>query len=275
MNEGGTANGIPVMGLGTYGRTGEAGTELIAAALALGCRHLDTAQSYGTEANVGEAIRRSGIPRDQVFITTKAARVHLARPAMLDGLAGSLERLGTDRIDLTLIHWPAFRDEVPFEHYIEDLAIAQQRGWTRLIGVSNFPIALIDRAEALLGPGRIATNQVEVHPYLQNARLRRHCRQKGIAVTAYMPLAQGRVAADPVLAGIGARRGATPAQVALAFLLAEGLIVIPATSRAAAVAENLGATAVRLEPEDMEAIRALERNGRIVDPPTAPAWDEG
>jgi 2,5-diketo-D-gluconate reductase B len=263
------------MGLGTYGRTGEAGTVLIAAALALGCRHLDTAQSYGTEANVGEAIRRSGIPRDQVFITTKAARVSLARPAMLDGLARSLQHLGTDRIDLTLIHWPAFQDEVPFEHYIEDLAIAQQRGWTRLIGVSNFPIALIDRAEALLGPGRIATNQVEVHPYLQNARLRRHCRDKGIAVTAYMPLAQGRVAADPVLAGIGARQGATPAQVALAFLLAEGLIVIPATSRATAVAENLAATAVRLAPQEMQAIRALERNGRIVDPPTAPAWDLG
>ena len=134
-------------------------------------------------------------------------------------------------------------------------------------------IALIDRAEAIIGKGRIVNNQVEVHPYLQNLKLRRHCASKGIAVTAYLPLARGRTATDPVLCRIGAKHGATGAQVSLAFLMQEGLIVIPATGRTANLAENLDALKIRLEEADLQDIRLLESAERLINPATAPVWD--
>jgi 2,5-diketo-D-gluconate reductase B len=267
------SNGIPVLGLGTSGRTGEDGARAIRMAIDVGFRHIDTAQSYDSEENVGRAIRESGIAREDMFITTKVARVNLARAKFLPSFAGSLERLGVDKIDLTLIHWPAAGGEVPFEHYVEDIAEAQQRGFTRLIGVSNFPIALLEQASRLIGSGRIVNNQVEIHPYLQNRTLRRYCSENGIAVTAYMPLAKGRVAQDPVLQRIGGRHGATPAQVALAFLMQEGLIVIPASTRKEKLEENLRALDVRLDTGEMNEIRALDRGERMINPAVPPAWD--
>jgi 2,5-diketo-D-gluconate reductase B len=266
-------NGIPQFGLGTWQRTGPEGRALIAEALALGYRHIDTAQSYETEKNVGAALSGSGLRRDELFITTKVATVNLARKDFLPSFAGSLERLGLSQIDLTLIHWPSPDPAVPLEHYVEDLAEAQARGWTRLIGVSNFPISLVERAEAVLGPDRIANNQVEVHPFLQNRKLRAHCAARGIAVTAYLPLARGKSAEDPVLQRIGQKHGATGAQVSLAFLMQEGVIVIPATSRSERLAENLGALDLTLDNDDLAAIRALEGGERLVNPATAPDWD--
>lgn len=266
-----TVNGIPAIGLGTYGRTGEQGTQAIRLALDLGYRHLDTAQSYGTEGNVADAIRQSGLAREDVFVTTKVATVNLARETFLPSLRKSVDTLGP--IDLTLVHWPSPKDAVPFEHYVEDLGTAQERGWTRLIGVSNFPIALLTRAIAILGPGRLAANQVEVHPYLQNRRLRAFCAEHAIAVTAYMPLAKGRVAADPVLTAIGERHGATASQIALAFLLAEGLIVIPSSTRRDNLLSNLGAASVTLSGEEIERVRALDRGERMINPAVPPAWD--
>ncbi len=266
-------NGIPQFGLGTWQRKGPEGRALIAEAIAMGYRHIDTAQSYDTEQHVGAAMRESGLARDAFFVTTKVATVNLARTHFLPSFAGSLERLGIDQIDLTLIHWPSIDPAVPFDHTIEDLAEAQTRGWTKAIGVSNFPIALLKRAEEILGPGRIINNQVEVHPFLQNRKLRAHCTEKGIAVTAYLPLARGKTAEDPVLRRIGAKHGATGAQVSLAFLMREGLIVIPATSRPERLAENLGALDVILDEEDIAAIRALDRGERLVNPASAPAWE--
>ncbi len=266
-------NGIPQFGLGTWQRKGPEGKALIAEAIAMGYRHIDTAQSYDTEHHVGAAIRESGIPRADFFVTTKVATTNLARKDFLPSFAGSLERLGIDQIDLTLIHWPSVDPAIPFDQTIEDIAEAQARGWTRLIGVSNFPIALLQRAEAILGPGRIGNNQVEVHPFLQNRKLREHCAARGIAVTAYLPIARGKTAEDPVLRRIGAKHGATGAQVSLAFLMREGMIVIPATSRIDRLAENFGALDVVLDEEDMAAIRALDRGERLVNPATAPAWD--
>ena len=265
--------GIPQFGLGTWQRKGPEGRALIAEALAMGYRHIDTAQSYDTEQHVGAAIRESGLSRDALFVTTKVATTQLARKDFLPSFAGSLERLGLSQIDLTLIHWPSVDPAIPFEHTIEDLAEAKSRGWTRLIGVSNFPIALLDRAEAIIGAGRIVNNQVEVHPFLQNGKLRAHCAARGISVTAYLPLARGKTADDPVLRRIGVKHGATGAQVSLAFLMREGLIVIPATSRAERLAENLGSLDIQLDEEDMTAIRALDRGERLVNPATAPAWD--
>lgn len=266
-------NGIPVLGLGTYGRTGEEGAGVLRRALEMGYRHIDTAQSYDSEENVGRAIRDSGVPRSEVFVTTKVATVNLARDKFLPSLEGSLRRLGLDQIDLTLVHWPSPGGAVPFQHYIGDLAEAQARGYTRLIGVSNFPISLLEKAAEVIGPGRIVNDQVEVHPYLQNRTLRAYCAQAGIAVTAYMPLAKGQVAIDPVLKRIGREHGRSAAQVALAFLLQEGMIVIPASRRPQNLAENLEAVDLRLSPEDLRQIRALDRGERMINPPVPPLWD--
>lgn len=267
-------NGIPAMGLGTFGRTGPEGRAAILDALEAGYRHIDTAQSYGTEANVGEAVRRSGLPRDAVFVTTKIADTHLDSPRALDSVAHSLETMGLDRVDLLLIHWPSQNDAVPFEDYMTALAEAQDRGWTRLIGVSNFPIAHLKRAEALLGPGRLATNQVEIHPYLQAPRLAAYAAAQGLPLTAYQPLAKGRVAGDETLARIGAGHGVTAAAVALAYLLARGHLVIPASSDPRRLRENLAALDVALSDEDLDRIRALDRGERFIDPAKAPAWDD-
>ena len=209
-----------------------------------------------------------------MFITSKVADTNLDRDRFLPSVRKSLDDLATDRVDLMLIHWPSARDAVPFEHYVEALGEIQDRGWAWKVGISNFPMALVDRAEAILGPGRLAANQVEVHPYLQNRRLRAHCAAKGIAVTAYMPLAKGRVADDPILRAIADWHGATPAQVTLAFLMAEGLIVIPSSTDCGRLAGNLAATDIALTAEEMAAVRTLERNGRIIDPEKSPRWDD-
>lgn len=265
---------IPRLGLGTYGRTGEAGTAAMLKAIEIGYRHLDTAQSYDTERQVGEAVRRSGLPRAEVFVTTKVADTHLDKAQFMDSVQRSIDTIGLGAVDLLLIHWPVKEEVVPFEDYMLALADAQRRGFTRLIGVSNFPIALLQRAAALLGPGAIATNQVEIHPFLQARRLVAHARSVGLPLTAYQPLAKGEVAGDPVLNRIAERHGVTSSAVALAFLMAEGHIVIPASSSEANLRANFRATGVSLDDADMAAIRPLDRGYRRIDPAKSPAWDD-
>ena len=269
-----TINGIPQLGLGTFGRTGPEGLDALLAALEVGYRHIDTAQSYDTEANVGEAVRRSGLPRSEVFVTTKVADTNLEEKDFLHSVERSLETLGTDQVDLLLIHWPSQHDAVPFESYMTGLAEARERGWTRMIGVSNFPIADLRRTEAVLGKGQIATNQVEIHPYLQGPKLRDHARGVGIPLTAYMPLAKGRVSDDATLARIAERHGVTAAAVSLAFLMGEGHIVIPASSNRERLERNFAAGRVTLDESEMDEIRALDRGERFIDPDKAPAWDD-
>lgn len=268
------ANDIPMLGLGTFGRTGPEGLEALLAGLEIGYRHLDTAQSYGTEENVGKAVRRSGLPRGDIFITTKIADTRLRKADALASVEESLATLGVDQVDLLLIHWPSRNDEVPFEDYMSALAEAKSRGFARLIGVSNFPIELLKRSETLLGKGVLATNQVELHPYLQAPRLTAFAREIGMPLTAYRPLAHARVNKDETLQGIAAAHGVTPAAVTLAFLMAEGHIVIPASSNAGRLAENFAARDVTLSTADIEAIRALDSGTRLIDPEKAPAWDD-
>ncbi len=202
-------NGIPQFGLGTWQRKGPEGRALIAEAIAMGYRHIDTAQSYDTEQHVGAAMRESGLARDAFFVTTKVAAVNLARTHFLPSFAGSLERLGIDQIDLTLIHWPSIDPAVPFDHTIEDLAEAQARGWTKAIGVSNFPIALLKQAEEILGPGRIINNQVEVHPFLQNRKPGPIARRRA---SRSRPICRSRGARPPRIPSFGgsARSTAPP-----------------------------------------------------------------
>jgi 2,5-diketo-D-gluconate reductase B len=269
-----TAASIPPLGLGTYGRTGEDGLAALLAALEIGYRHLDTAQSYGTEENVGEAIRRSGLPRGEIFVTTKVADTNLARADFMPSVRKSLDTLGLEQVDLLLIHWPSEKDQVPFEDYMTALAEARDAGHARLIGVSNFTIPLLERTRALLGDDALVTNQVEIHPFLQVPRMRDFAKNIGLPLTAYQPLAKGEVGQDETLRAIAEAHGATPAAVSLAFLLAEGHIVIPASGSRANLEANFAARDLRLSPDEIEAIRRLNRGYRRIDPDKSPRWDD-
>lgn len=265
---------VPPLGLGTFRLQGDVVRASVRDALELGYRTIDTAQIYGNEADVGQAIAESGVPRSQLFLTTKIWIENLGRDRLAASLEESLRRLRTEQVDLTLIHWPSPGNAVPLAESLEALAQVKARGLTRLIGVSNFPIALLKEAIAAVGASEIATNQVELHPYLQNRALADFARGQGIPLTSYQTLAYRRVLQDPVLASIAAAHGATPAQVALAWAMQRGHSVIPSSTRRANLASNLEAAKLRLAAGDMEAIAALDRNERVTDPAgLAPAWD--
>ena len=264
---------IPMMGLGTFGRLGDEGGRAILAALEIGYRHLDTAQSYGSEPMVGEAVRQSGLAREDIFITTKVAQVKLDRAQFIPSVDESLKALKVEQIDLVLIHWPSIDPAVPFESYVEDLGRIQEQGKARLIGVSNFTIANLKRAEEILGPGRLHTDQVEIQPFLQNRKLVDFALSKGIVPTAYVPLAKGKAADDPVLAEIAVTHGASASQVALAWLMQRGIAVIPASANPERLKSNFAAQKLVLEPRQMEQIAALDCGGRIIVPEVDFNWD--
>ena len=265
---------IPLFGLGTFRLKGDVVRSSVREALKLGYRAIDTAQIYGNEAEVGQAIAESGVPRNELFLTTKIWVEHLGRDRLAASLEESLKKLRTDAVDLTLIHWPSPGNAVPLTEYMEALAQARSRGLTRLIGVSNFPVALVREAVAAVGEGEIATNQVELHPYLQNRKLAEFARDHGIHLTSYQTLAYGKVLNDPVLASIAQAHGATAAQVALAWAMQLGHSVIPSSTRPENLASNLEARKLRLTDDDMARIAKLDRNERVTNPSgLAPAWD--
>ncbi|MEZ5932134.1 MAG: aldo/keto reductase [Alphaproteobacteria bacterium] len=262
---------IPKIGLGTFGLTGEAGLDAFASAIAVGYRHLDTAQTYGTEENLGKAVAQSGIDRDAFFITTKITASNLGRlEASVDD---SLKLMGLDYADLVLIHWPAPNDETPVRDYIGDLARCQDAGKARLIGVSNFTRRHVDEAIGEIGEGRLATNQVEQHVFLQNRVLAEHCQAAGMAITAYRPLGGGGLDETLPLAKVARRHGAEPSQIALAYLLALGSIVIPKSATPDRQESNLAAVEIRLDQEDMDMIAKLDCGRRSIDPEWGPTWD--
>lgn len=267
-------NRIPAFGVGTFRLTGQTVVDSVRNALDLGYRAVDTAQIYGNEAEVGQALDESGVPRADLFVTTKIWTNHYARNKLVPSLRESLAKLRTDYVDLTLIHWPAPGNGVELPEYLAALAEAQALGLTRQIGISNFNIALTQQAVATLGKDVIATNQIELSPYLQNRTLVSYLQAQGIAVTSYMTLAYGKVLKDPVIGLIARKHEATPAQVALAWALQLGYAVIPSSTRRENLASNLLARQLRLDEEDMAQIAELERNGREVSPDgLAPAWD--
>lgn len=265
---------IPSFGVGTFRLTGVAAEASVRHALDLGYRAIDTAQIYGNEADVGRAIDASGVKRADLFVTTKIWTEHYAAGKLVPSLRESLDKLRTDHVDLTLIHWPAFGNGVGLAEAMSALAEAKALGLTRQIGISNFNIALTRQAIDVVGKGEIATNQIELSPYLQGRKLTAFLKEQGIAVTSYMTLAYGKVLKDPVLARIAAKHGATVAQVALAWALQLGYAVIPSSTKRENLASNLRARDLKLDADDMAAIAALERNGREVSPDgLAPAWD--
>lgn len=266
---------IPRLGLGTFRLQGQAVIDSVANALEAGYRAIDTAQIYANEADIGQALAASAVPRSELFITTKVWIDALGRDRLIPSLRESLARLRTDHVDLVLIHWPSPNGAVPLAETLEALAQATELGLTRCFGVSNFTIDLLREAVSIAGPGRIATNQVEISPYLQNRRLAAFAHEQGVHLTSYMTLGYGKVNDDAVLGEIGARHGgASPAQVALAWALQRGFAVIPSSTRRAHLESNLKAVDLRLTAADMAAIEALDRNERLASPAgLAPAWD--
>lgn len=265
---------IPAFGLGTFRLKGQTVIDSVRNALDVGYRAIDTAQIYDNEAEVGQAIADAGVARDDLFVTTKVWIANFSHDALPDSLRESLRKLRTDHVELTLIHWPSPKDAVPMAEYLGALAEAKSQGLTRQIGISNFTIAQTRQAIDILGADAIATNQIEVHPYLQNRALIAFLKDQGIHVTAYMSLAYGEVLKDPVIQAIADRHQATPAQVALAWALQQGYAVIPSSTKRENLASNLLAADLRLSEEDMAQIATLDRGQRLANPESiAPDWD--
>jgi 2,5-diketo-D-gluconate reductase B len=265
--------GIPQMGYGTWNRPGDEAYHGVVWALEAGCRHIDTAQGYDNEQEVARGIRDSGVPRSEIFLTTKVKPENFGPGQVLPSVRQSLDKLQTDKVDLLLLHWPSPHDEYPLEDYIGQFAEVFDAGMAKRIGVSNFTRALLDRTIRLLGDRKVTTNQVECHVYMQNRPIVEHCNKLGIPVTAYSPLARGRVAGDPVLERIGKAHGAAGGQIALAYLMAKGMIVIPSSGKKERIVSNFAARKIKLSDSEVAEIATLDRGMRLVNGAWCPTWD--
>lgn len=265
---------IPAFGLGTFRLKDEVVKASVSTALELGYRAIDTAQIYGNEAAVGEAIADSGVARKDLYITTKIWVENLGAEQVISSLKESLTKLKTDYVDLTLIHWPSPGNAVSVAETMHALVEAKKLGLTREIGISNFTVALMQEAIDAVGAEAIATNQIELSPFLQNQSVVDFARKNGIAITSYMTLAYGDALKDETIIAVAARHDATPAQVVLAWALQLGYAVIPSSTKRENLASNLLAQQLKLTDADMADIAKLERNGRLVSPEgLAPEWD--
>lgn len=265
---------IPAFGLGTFRLQDQVVIDSVSTALELGYRAIDTAQIYENEAAVGQAIAASGIKREELFITTKIWIANLGENQLIPSLQESLKKLQTEYVDLTLIHWPSPNGDVSVAESMAELVKAKELGLTRQIGISNFTTELMQRAIDAVGADAIATNQIELSPYLQNRQVVEFAQQHGIAITSYMTLAYGKALQDEVIKSIAQRRDATPAQVILAWAMQLGYAVIPSSTKRENLASNLLAQQLMLSDAEMAEIAALECNGRLVSPEgLAPNWD--
>ncbi|HEX6005581.1 MAG TPA: aldo/keto reductase [Burkholderiales bacterium] len=263
---------IPALGFGTS-QLGDCG-EIVATALKLGYRHIDTAWKYGSEKGVGAGIRASGVPRPEIFLCTKVSHEYLRAADFARSVEESLRNLQVDYVDLLHVHWPTV-DNIPLAETMGALAKAKRDGLARHIGVANFNIALLEEAMRLC-PEPLVTLQAEYHPYLDQSKVLAYCRKAGLVFTAYCPLARGRLFKDPVLEGLAKRKGRTIAQIALRWLMQQGNIAaIPRSSNPKHIAESLDIFDFELTANEMQEIFALKRpDGRIANPKgRAPAWD--
>lgn len=265
---------IPAFGLGTFRLKDDVVIASVKTALELGYRAVDTAQIYDNEAAVGQAIAESNVPREEIFITTKIWTENLSKEKLLPSLKESLKKLRTDYVDLTLVHWPSPNNAVSVEEFMHALLEAKKQGLTREIGISNFTIPLMEQAISAVGAENIATNQVELSPYLQNRKVVDWASEHGIHITSYMTLAYGKALKDETIVRIATKHNATPAQVILAWAMGEGYSVIPSSTKRENLASNLLALKLQLDGEDKKAIAALDCNDRLVSPEgLAPNWD--
>jgi 2,5-diketo-D-gluconate reductase B len=260
---------IPKLGFGTWQLTGRACAEAVRDALELGYRHVDTARAYGNEAQVGRGLQRAAVDRGEIFLTTKLWYDRLRAGQVREQLAGALRDLGTDYVDLLLIHWP--NPGVPLTETLGAMAQLREEGKVRHLGVSNFPSRLV--CEALeLAP--IVCDQVVYHPYLGQPALLELARERDLMLTAYSPLAHGAVPRDPVLREIGEAHGKSPGQVVLRWLLDQPQVAaVPKASSHEHRAANLDVYDFELSDADRDRIAGLQRGLRTADPGWAPEWD--
>jgi diketogulonate reductase-like aldo/keto reductase len=274
MTETVTAGGatIPQMGLGTWRLKGDAVAVAVHAALDAGYRHVDTAVSYGNEAEVGDAVRNHAVGRDAIWVTTKVPPDDARANALQRSAEASLKRLGLDAVDLLLIHWP--NPNVALREQIGALVRAKREGFARHIGVSNFPPRWLEAAVAFADEP-IVTNQVEHHPYLDQRAMFDLCGRLDVAVTSYCPLGRTALLDDPVVRRIAEERERTPAQIVLRWQVEQpNNVVIPKSGNPGRIAENFAIFDFALTPEESAAITRLARpDGRLVKGPTGLAWD--
>ena len=264
---------IPLIGLGTWDLRGRTCARMVEQALRLGYRHIDTAEMYGNEAEVGEGLHASHVKRGEVFVTTKVWPSHFAPRELERAAKESLVKLRLSEVDLLLLHWP--NPNIPLAETLGALCKVKKAGLARHIGVSNFTVALVDEAVRLASEP-IVCNQIEVHPFLDQSKVIAACRAQGIAVVAYSPIARGRVKDNKLLARIGKDHGKTAAQVCLRYLVQQDIVVIPRTSRVERLMENLAIFDFELSPDEMKEIAGLaSRDGRVVDFAFSgsPNWD--
>jgi len=255
---------IPAIGFGTGAMTGGMSVEAVAAALAAGYRHIDTARKYGTEREVGEAMRGSGVPRQDIFLTTKVSHENLRPADFARSVDESLRALQVDYVDLLLVHWP--NPQIDVAEYMPALAKAKRAGLARHIGVANFTTALLDQAIALC-PEPLVALQAEYHPYLDQSKLLAAVRRHGLVFIAYCPLGRGRLFNDSVLNEIAQARGRSVAQIALRWLLQQDVASIPFSSKPERIADNFNVFDFTLSDEEMKRISALKRaDGRVANP---------
>ena len=262
---------MPKLGLGTWRMKGNDCREAVERALSLGYRHVDTAEMYGNEEEVGAAIAGARLPRREIHLTTKVWFEHLAPAALRASFEASLARLKTDHVDLYLIHWPA--PGMDLEAALTEMVKLKEEGLARAIGVSNFPVALLRRAVEEVG-APIAVNQIEYHVLLDQSAVLNYARAHGVAVTAYCPIAQGKLANHEELGVIARKHDATPAQIALKWLLDQDEVAaIPKAARRESQIANLEAMKIVLDDSDRAAIAGLPKTQRMVNPGFAPEWD--
>ncbi len=260
---------IPIVGLGTWAVRNPA--RVVEQAIRVGYRHIDTAQMYGNEAEVGEGVRNSGVARAEIMVTTKVQPTLLAPHDLERSVKQSLARLRLDVIDLLLIHWPNPR--VPLAETLGAMSKLKREGYTRAIGVSNFTVALLEEANKV-SPEPVVCNQIECHPFLNQDKVIAACKKHGMAVVAYSPIARGGASGHRMLEHIAVAHAKTAPQVSLRYLVQQGIVVIPRTSRIERLEENLALFDFALSEQEMQDIYKLAHpSGRIVDWTWSPEWD--
>ncbi|WP_019143971.1 aldo/keto reductase [Aeromicrobium massiliense] len=262
---------IPQLGFGVYQVDPAETKDAVLTAFEVGYRHVDTAQMYGNEAGVGEALAASGLAREDVFITSKLNNGHHAREDALRSFDETLEKLGGEYVDLFLVHWPLPGIDIDYVDTWKAMEEIAASGKVRAIGVSNFQPAHLDR---LLETAEVvpAVNQVEVHPYLTNEAVRSYSADKGIAIEAWSPIAQGQVLDDPTITEIARKVGRTPAQVTLRWAIQRGDIVFPKSVTRSRVEENFALFDFELDQADVDAIAALDKGHRTGPDPDTFNW---
>ncbi len=244
----------------------------ISSAIDIGYRHIDTAQIYENEAEVGDALNSSGLKRQEFFVTTKVWRSELTAQRIVESTKLSLEKLKTDYVDLLLIHWPT--PEMNLQVCLDRLSALKEDGLTRNVGVSNFTEKMISSCLAS-HPGLISNHQFEYHAFLNQDRMIKACSDAGITMTAYSPLAEGRAKDDATLMKIGSAHDKSASQVAVRWLIQQdGMMAIPKASQPMNIRANFEIFDFELSPSEMAEIKKLNGASRFANPPWAPKWDE-